>query len=122
VHCLNRLGLKRKKVSIPLNGIGHEPGPVSKGQVQHEIHSRTEPYSLKINALVLSNFAGLIPAIKCRNEWSHFDVIALSDSKYYSPHYTDILLGAAKTGHIVISGIRTHHTNPEAPVALNTRF
>ena len=121
-HCLNRLGLKRKKVSIPLNGIGHEPGPVSKGQVQLKIHSRTEPYSLDINALVLSKFAGLIPATKCRSEWNHFEDITLSDPKYHSLHYTDILLGAAKSGHIMIPGIKTHPTNPEAPVALNTRF
>jgi len=121
-HCLDRLGLKPQKVNVPLNAIGHEPGPVSKGQVALKIESTTESFTLSINALVLPKFAGLIPATKCQATWSHLEKLKLSDPQFHKPHYTDILLGAAKSGHILLPGVVTHPTNPRAPVAINTRF
>jgi len=121
-HCLSRLGLKRKKVNVPLNPIGHGSGPVAKGKVFFTIHSKTEPFSLDITALILPKISGVIPAAQCQSKWSHLEGVQMSDPNFHRPHYTDILLGAAKSGHIILPEIINHPTNPNAPVAINTRF
>jgi hypothetical protein len=86
------------------------------------MHSKTEDFSLNVDALVLPKFAGLIPASKCQSKWTHLEKLQLSDPHFFRPHYTDILLGAAKSGHILLPGVVKHPSNPKAPVAINTHF
>jgi hypothetical protein len=121
-HCIHRLGLKRQKGYFPLTVVGNMPGKPARGKVQITLESRSEQYALNLEALILPEFTGLVPGTYCESNWPHLQGLTLSDPQYHSPHLCDILLGGKKSGHVLLPQVVQALSNPDAPVAWNTRF
>jgi hypothetical protein len=120
--CLRRLGLRPQRTYVPLTVIGNVSGKPARNKIRLILESRSEPYTLDLEALVLTEFTGLIPAVNCKSDWPHFNGITLSDPQFDTAHCCDILLGGKKSGHILLPQVVQDSTNPDAPVAWNTRF
>jgi hypothetical protein len=120
--CVARLNLKREKACVFLTGIGSTPAPSIKGKTAVTLISRSQAYNLPLSVLILPTITGLIPRERCQTQWTHLEGLQLSDANFGIPSKVDILLGARKSSHIMQGGKVEDCNNPDAPVALNTRF
>jgi hypothetical protein len=121
-RCLHRLGLKSQKAYVPLNVVGNMPGKPARGKVHLTMESRSQQYALNLELLVLPEFTGLVPGIDCDSNWPHLQGLTLSDPQYHQAQLCDILLGGKKSGHVLLPQVIQDLSNPDAPVAWNTRF
>jgi hypothetical protein len=107
---------------VSLLGIGGYSAGVCKGKVTVPLNSIPQKNSLSITALILPRISGLIPRVPCKGNWNHLESLVLSDPNFTSPAQVDILLGAAKSNHILLSQTIKDLNNPDAPIAVNTIF
>jgi hypothetical protein len=121
-NCVSRLGLKREKACVSLMGIGNQPAPSCKGKVNLSLLSQTQNFVLPISALILPKIYGLIPRAQCQRAWPHLEGLNISDVNFSQPGQVDILIGASKSAHIMLPQKIEDSCNPDAPVALNTKF
>jgi hypothetical protein len=98
------------------------PGKPARGKVQITLESRSEPYALNLDVLILPEFTGKVPGTHCESNWPHLQGLTLSDPQYHNPHLCNILLDGKKSGHVLLPQVVQDLSNPDAPVAWNTRF
>jgi hypothetical protein len=119
-ECLQKLGLKRNKVTVNIHGIGSS-ATRAKGKVTFQLRSCHNQFKINVEALVMSRITGMIPSSKVNvTDRSYLHNLDLADPEFASPHHIHILLGADVAEEIALDG-RIH--GPEGvPSARNTRL
>jgi len=95
-HCVQRLGLQKRKVNIPVSGIGGTEITPVKSVVEVAAFSRTnKDVGIDFQALVVTNVTGILPSRKIDvSNFKHIETLELADPTFYEPGTIDMLLGA----------------------------
>lgn len=103
-----RINLPRRRVSLPINGIGGHRFTLSRGLVSLNIVSCFDPaVSLSINTYVLAKLTSYLPPIQVvQNPWLHLQVLELADPDFSSATQIDMILGAEVYSAILQEGLR----------------
>uniref|UniRef100_A0ABD2W6B4 Uncharacterized protein n=1 Tax=Trichogramma kaykai TaxID=54128 RepID=A0ABD2W6B4_9HYME len=87
-----RLLLRKRKVSVPISGIG--PGPAkTRAEVEISIRPHFESqFKLSFKAYVLPAITNYQPFCKESREWQHIEDLQLADPNFARPGRVDLLL------------------------------
>ena len=116
------LRLKRRRLSIPLTGIGASKSPSTRGVVRLILRPHFESTeSFTVEAHILPQVTQPIPPVPVlRHPWRHLTNLELADPNFATPGQVDILLGAdiygLLLGNDVIKG------QGRQPVAQHTKL
>lgn len=118
-NCVQHLRLKRKSISVPVNGLGASNAGHSSALVSVNLKSSVDStFNLVLDALVLKKLTGQLPNFELSVDClPNFCGISLADPQFFKPGNIDIWLGADVYGRILLNGIIEG-----CPTAQNTRF
>ncbi|XP_052901615.1 uncharacterized protein LOC128309298 [Anopheles moucheti] len=117
----NRLALKHDPISITLIGAGHSSTPVRKS-VRAKISSRTSPYELNADFLIVDNLIGDLPAHDVRtDEWQIPPNFILADPQFNKSAPLDLILGARHYHEFFQSGAQ-YRIAIHLPVLMESMF
>lgn len=120
--CVNRLGLRRKKWTVPLSGLAGVSVPNVEGVVDCDISPRYAPGEIMpIKAWILPQVTSSMPTRQLPNNVKDkFTHLALADPEFFRPAPVDLLLGADVFSQ-VFDGKRVSVDN-NYPTAYSTLF
>ena len=120
-NCLNRLGLSRKKVIVPIRGINQSTA-TTKGLTSCTIKpvGKNNPL-FSFDVYVLPIVSANLPSLQINSHnWHHISNIKLGDDSFNIPAPVDMLLGAEVYSQIIKPNIIPGQ--PGQPIALDTLF
>lgn len=122
--CVQRFGLQRKRVSVPIRGIGGTQAGTSTSMVSVRIKSCIDTtLAFDVSALVLRSLTGCLPSynVAVANR-PNFCGLKLADPTYYAPGDVDMVLGADIYGSLLLDGVIAGSTEASCvrPTAQNT--
>nr|CAI5862640.1 unnamed protein product [Callosobruchus analis] len=120
-NCLNRLGLSRKKLIVPIVGI-NQSSPMTNGITNCTIKPLNKANPIfTFELFVLPKVCAEMPSIQVNTQnWHHISNLELADDKFNIPAPVDILLGAHAYSQIIKPGIV--QGQPGQPIAMETVF
>lgn len=123
--CLQRFGLRRNRVTVPVKGVGGIALGTSTAFTSFRIRSRFDSSKVfDVAALVLKQLTGLLPThpITETQRPTYIDELQLADPQYYEPGHVDIIVGADLYGLLLLDGLIPGSATPgnEIPTAQNT--
>lgn len=121
-QCVNRLRIRREKVSFPVSGIGATDVIQTRGRVNLAIRAATGICGVfHIHAFIMAKLTSALPsAPMARNHISFINEIPLfADPQFDQPGDVDILLGGDILGELLREG-RMHDERDRALYAQNT--
>lgn len=120
--CARRLGLARRKMSIPIEGLNGMSTFTNNGLVQCVIKPCSQPEPIfSFEAVVIPKVCSNQPKIHINvGEMKHIANLKLADSRFHIPGPIDMLVGAELVPHFLRSG--RIFGNADQPVALETIF
>ena len=119
--CLNRLGLTRKSLNIPILGL-NQSSSVTKGVTSCNIRpvGQINPI-LTFEAFVLPRICAEMPSMKIDYQnWHHIINLKLGDDQFDIPAPVDVLLGAEMCAHVFQPGSKLGDRGQ--PTAFQTIF
>lgn len=122
--CVQRLGLQRKRVSVPIRGIGGAQVGTATSIVSVRIKSCIDnTLAFDVNALVMRSLTDCLPCnrVAVANR-PNFVGLQLADPTYYEPGDVDMVLGADIYGSLLLDGVIVGSTEVGRvrPTAQNT--
>lgn len=119
--CLNRLGLPRKRYTVPVIGLNHSASAAN-GICHCTIRPKGELEPIfSLEAFVMPSLCSQMPSVRVNtSEWSHIHNLKLADDQFNIPAPVDMLLGAEIYANILRSG--RLRGEPGQPTALETVF
>lgn len=120
--CVERLGLRKLKWTVPLTGLAGVHVPTVQGAVDIQVFPRyTEDEGISIRAWILPRVTGTMPP-QCLplNLKEKFNNLALADPAFDCPAPVDLLLGADVFSR-VLNGKRVHLSDT-LPAAFGSTF
>lgn len=101
---VNRLGLERKPVCVPITGIGASK-TYARDIVLAEVQSRINNFTMEIECLVVPKVTGVIPSTKIdTSSWPIPTGFQLADPQFHTPNHIDMLVGVSKFFRLLKSG------------------
>ena len=102
------LNLTRKKVHVPLNGVGTSGACIALFATYFTLQSLTETtFKIGTNALILPRLTTQLPARRLIElDLDIFRELTLADPNFHTPDSVDVLLGADIYGQLLRSGLR----------------
>ena len=102
------LNLPRKKVHVPLNGVGTSGACIARFATYFTLQSLTETtFKIGTNALILPRLTTQLPARRLIElDLDIFRELTLADPNFHTPDSVDVLLGADIYGQLLRSGLR----------------
>lgn len=104
--CAQRLGLKRRKATVSVQGLGSVGAGVTRGIVSCQLTSiYDEKQYINIDAFILTNVTSQLPALTVpENEWSSLGHLKLADPTFHKPGRIDLLIGADAFFSVLLDG------------------
>lgn len=122
--CVQRLSLPRKRISVPIRGIGGNPAGTATSMVNVKVKSCVDSSMIfDVAALVLRSLTGQLPNVRVNvSNRPKFVGLQLADPTYYEPGDVDMVLGADVYGSLLLDGVIAGSLEPgrERPSAQNT--
>ncbi|XP_030759181.1 uncharacterized protein LOC115884669 [Sitophilus oryzae] len=120
--CVNRLGLPRKRFSIPIEGLNGMSAQTNQGVTHCTIKPCNDSNPLfSFDSIILPKICSGQPKININpSSWTHIQNLKLADYSFHKPGPIDLLIGAELVPHILRSGRILGE--PGQPVALETIF
>lgn len=122
--CVQRFGLRRIRVSVPIGGLGDSDAGTSKSMVELQLRSCVdESQAFNVTALVLRKLTNHLPGKRVTlAHRPNFDDLQLADPTYYEPGDVEMILGADMCGVMMRDGLRmgSVERGKEMPTAQNT--
>ncbi|XP_058840942.1 uncharacterized protein LOC131696416 [Topomyia yanbarensis] len=101
---VNRLGLERKPVCIPITGIGSSK-TYARDIILAEVRSRINNFTMEIECLVVPKVTGIIPTTKIdTSSWPIPADFQMADPQFNIPNHIDMLIGVSKFFRLLKSG------------------
>ncbi|XP_065081187.1 uncharacterized protein LOC135703790 [Ochlerotatus camptorhynchus] len=101
---VNRLGLERKPVCIPITGIGASK-TYARDIILAEVQSRINNFTMEIECLVVPKVTGVIPSTKIdTSSWPIPAGFQMADPQFHTPNHIDMLIGVSKFFRLLKSG------------------
>ncbi|CAK1590645.1 unnamed protein product [Parnassius mnemosyne] len=118
--CVQRLGLARKHINIPVFGIGDTDPVQPKGIVSCLIVPKGKQQPIvPVDALILPKLVTKMPSVPLPfTGWSHLKNLNLADPDFHTPQPVEMLLGADILSHILLGNMITGP--PGSPIAMNS--
>ncbi|XP_050520379.1 uncharacterized protein LOC126893882 [Daktulosphaira vitifoliae] len=108
-NLVNKLGLKREKVNVPISGISESRNSI-KYKVTASICSKTGPYATTIDFYVLPKITGLLLNMSMYNINIPENII-IADPTFNEPVTVDVLIGAGPYWDLMCVGKFKAHQN-----------
>ncbi|XP_046145647.1 uncharacterized protein LOC123988932 [Osmia bicornis bicornis] len=105
----NLLGLQKRRVDVPLMGLGAKSAGTAHQATSFKIISLIDPlFQVETNALILSKLTSQLPA-RCPMELDlgRFAGLSLADPQFHITGSVDVILGADVYGQLLRSGLRS---------------
>ncbi|XP_046141661.1 uncharacterized protein LOC123987780 [Osmia bicornis bicornis] len=105
----NLLGLQKRRVDVPLVGLGAKSAGTAHQATSFKIISLIDPlFQVETNALILSKLTSQLPA-RCPMELDlgMFAGLSLADPQFHITGSVDVILGADVYGQLLRSGLRS---------------
>ena len=121
--CVKRLGLKRKRTTVDIVGVGASSLGTAKGMVSINIHPhfpQMNEIHHQVTTLIIPKVTGKLPPQRCNsNQWPHLQGLLLADPNYNKPSEVEILLGADIFWDLLLDG-KKKSPKPGSPIALRS--
>ncbi|XP_060536447.1 uncharacterized protein LOC132708258 [Cylas formicarius] len=121
-NCADRLGLPRKKVLVPIEGLNNMSSSCNQGMIQCQLRpcDKLEPI-FNFEAIIVPKICSSQPkmVIDC-SRLAHIQHLPLADPQFNIPGDIDLLIGAELVPYLLERGRLVG--NPDQPVALETVF
>ncbi|XP_045449986.1 uncharacterized protein LOC123658673 [Melitaea cinxia] len=120
--CVQRLGLPRTNVHIPVLGIGDTEPLMPRGMVTCAITPKNKHHPvIPVDALILPKLMSKMPNLSLPyTKWPHLKGLTLADPHFHTPQPVEMLLGADILSHILLNNTITGP--PGTPIAMNSVF
>ncbi|XP_046143144.1 uncharacterized protein LOC123988150 [Osmia bicornis bicornis] len=105
----NLLGLEKRRIDVPLLGLGARSAGTAHMTTSFEVHSLVDPsFQIEVEALILPKLTSQLPA-RCAMalDIEMFAGLSLADPQFYVPGSVDIIFGADIYGQLLRSGLRS---------------
>ncbi|XP_046145643.1 uncharacterized protein LOC123988928 [Osmia bicornis bicornis] len=105
----NLLGLEKRRIDVPLLGLGARSAGTARMTTSFEVHSLVDPsFQIEVEALILPKLTSQLPA-RCAMalDIEMFAGLSLADPQFYVPGSVDIIFGADIYGQLLQSGLRS---------------
>ncbi|XP_046142527.1 uncharacterized protein LOC123987999 [Osmia bicornis bicornis] len=105
----NLLGLRKRRVDVPLMGLGAKSAGTACLATSFKICSLVDPlFQLETEALILSKLTSQLPARHIMElDLGSFAGLSLADPQFYIPGSVDVIFGADIYGQLLRSGLRS---------------
>ncbi|XP_055846848.1 uncharacterized protein LOC129912570 [Episyrphus balteatus] len=101
-QCVQRLGLSRKRIRIPILGVASTSAGVTNGLVNLTIHSTHDSNNIDIDCYVITKLTSLLPSTEITNiDFTKIFSMNLADPAFNIPGPIDILIGSDKVFSII---------------------
>lgn len=122
--CAQRLGLQRRKISVPIKGIGGVKAGTATTMANIKLKSCVdESLTFDVTALVMRDLTGALPnKLVISSNRPKFVGIHLADPTYYEPGEIDLIIGADVYGSLLLDGLIVGSSTPgrERPTVQNS--
>lgn len=121
-ECVHRLGLVRRRTSLPVYGLSQTPVQLAKGVVDCIITPvGADTPRLALTALILPKITTSLPTAPLDiSSWSHLSHLRLADPHFGVPGRVDVLIGADLFPYILCG--QSIHQGEHLPAAISTVF